>query len=213
MASSTDSAKEWLVRTAANELTGPFTRETLIEKITSGTLTPEDEICRANHYWIYLDERDEVKNQLGIEVPKYRRKKGNRDDDEITETQTERIDASDVGAILSHDQERKAAEQNAEEREAYESFQAAHSDEIPDLGTDVGSESDHTAMLTNRALREFRPAKQNTTRSTPLTHVMGDSVPRPGMERPLFWRVVTLVMVIMAGVLIGWTLSVLQTRN
>jgi hypothetical protein len=43
---------------------------------------------------------------------------------------------------------------------------------------------------------------------------MGDSVPRPGgMERPLFWRVVMLILVIVAGLLIGWTLSVLQTRQ
>jgi hypothetical protein len=169
-------------------------------------LTPEDEICRANHYWIYLDERDEVKSQLGIEMPKHKRKKGGRDEDEITETQTERIDPSAVGAILTEEKNRKD-----EEHEAYEEYRTSH-DGLPEL-SEIDQLSEQTAVMTNRALREYRPAAKSGGLGKPVIHVMGDSVPRPGMERPLFWRVVMLILVIMAGLLIGWTLSVLQTRQ
>jgi hypothetical protein len=74
----------WLIRNRKNEIVGPVTREVLIEKIKTGQLTQEDEVCLANHYWIHLDEREEVHAQLGIEMPRPGRIHG----DEITLTDT-----------------------------------------------------------------------------------------------------------------------------
>lgn len=79
----------WLIRTSTNQISGPFPKAEIISRIQKGELGPEDEVCLANHYWIYLDERDEVLRQLGIELP---RKPGRQqDDEEITETETETL--------------------------------------------------------------------------------------------------------------------------
>src|SRR2546423_915216 len=76
----------WLVRTSMNEILGPLSREALIAQIREGKLGPQDEICKADSYWIYLDERDEVKRQLGIDMP--RSSRGGQDDTE-TEIETD----------------------------------------------------------------------------------------------------------------------------
>lgn len=80
----------WMVRTRKNEILGPFTKETLISQIRNHQVSLEDEICQANHYWIYLDERDEVLKQLGIESP---RPHSPNDEEEVTATETLTVDA------------------------------------------------------------------------------------------------------------------------
>ncbi len=76
--------ESWLVRTAQNQLSGPYARDEIIELISEGALGLQDEICRANHYWIYLHEHEELKEQLGIVMPV-----AVPIDDEATETDTE----------------------------------------------------------------------------------------------------------------------------
>src|SRR4051812_7918927 len=60
---------QWLVRTLQNRISGPFPKARVQEMIQEGALGLQDEICHANHYWIYLHEEEEVKAQLGIDVP------------------------------------------------------------------------------------------------------------------------------------------------
>ena len=50
----------------------------------AGELGPQDEVCEANHYWIYLHETDELVRQLGIQPPR-----SLLAGDEATETQTQ----------------------------------------------------------------------------------------------------------------------------
>lgn len=75
---------QWLIRTTDNWIAGPYTKEQIKEMILSGKLSPQDEICAANHYWISIHERDEIKLQLGIEPPPAL----SPDDEEITENNT-----------------------------------------------------------------------------------------------------------------------------
>jgi hypothetical protein len=59
----------WLIRTSRNEIAGPYTRDRLLDLIRGGSLSFRDEVCRANDYWIGLNELDEVRSKLGSEVP------------------------------------------------------------------------------------------------------------------------------------------------
>ncbi len=77
---------DWLVRTAQNRLTGPISEEDLKKRILAGEYRLEDEICRANSYWIFLHEQEEVKAFLGVDVPRHRVKQ-----EEETETGTSTV--------------------------------------------------------------------------------------------------------------------------
>src|ERR1700751_5995740 len=61
---------QWLIRTAENQITGPFTRSEVCQFIQQGMLQANDEVCRANNYWFYLHEHQEIRAQLGMELPK-----------------------------------------------------------------------------------------------------------------------------------------------
>lgn len=76
---------QWLIRTSDNWIAGPYPEAQIRQMILNGELTYQDEICSANHYWIYLYEREEVMKQLGIEVPI--QGAGAKKDDEVTETE------------------------------------------------------------------------------------------------------------------------------
>ena len=59
----------WLIRTVHNDIAGPYTKARLLDLIREGALTFRDEVCRANDYWIGLNELDEVRAKLGTDVP------------------------------------------------------------------------------------------------------------------------------------------------
>ncbi len=84
-------ADHWLVRTAHNLIAGPYTREQVCTLIRDGQLTHQDEVCHARGYWITLHEREEVKKQLGVDVPHA----AGSTDEEVTETGTEKPDRTD----------------------------------------------------------------------------------------------------------------------
>lgn len=79
-------SNDWLIRTASNEIRGPFPQRMVQKMVLEGELSSQDEICRANHFWIMLHEREEVLAHLGIEPPRQARK---RTGEEITQTDTE----------------------------------------------------------------------------------------------------------------------------
>jgi hypothetical protein len=62
--------EQWLIRTAKNWITGPYSKEQVCKKIQEGSLELQDEVCPSNGYWILLHERKEIFDQLGVEVPR-----------------------------------------------------------------------------------------------------------------------------------------------
>lgn len=81
------SLDQWLVRTSENKLTGPHTREQLVQQMLDGKLGLQDEVCQANSYWFFLHEASEVQTHLGVQMP--RTASAHQGEEEITETQTE----------------------------------------------------------------------------------------------------------------------------
>lgn len=98
---------DWLVRTAENRLIGPISEAQLRERILAGEFRLEDEICRANDYWISLHERDEVRSRLGIDVPLKRARAGQEDE---TETGTRTLTDT---TLPGRDQAEMASAQSA----------------------------------------------------------------------------------------------------
>lgn len=72
---------EWLVRTAENQIAGPYTAQQVREFIAEEKINRHDEICQANAYWIYLHEGDELWDQLNVRLPR------GGEDSEITQTE------------------------------------------------------------------------------------------------------------------------------
>lgn len=94
---------QWLIRTHKNELFGPVSKDEVIAQIRAGKLSSQDEICLANQYWIYLDERSEVAKFLGVNLPELSGPilgDGTQETEEITLTETEN-DESPGGATQS----------------------------------------------------------------------------------------------------------------
>ncbi len=183
---------QWLVRTSGNEIRGPYTQEALIKQIEDGGLGPEDEVCRANHYWIYLDEREEVQAQLGIEAP--RRQLPDEEEgrgDGRTSALTQEI-VYRPGQNLST-----------------ESGPGTDANELPELAGELGENTD---VLHNRALRQFSVRK--AAAGSGITHQRSglSPMPRPfvlgSVERPslLRWIVSLLVACIILFVTLIWVL-------
>jgi hypothetical protein len=82
----------FLVRTKENRISGPFPKEQVVSMVESGKLRELDEVCEANGYWIYLHEREESRNLLGVELP--RRASKEDASEEKTETETETVTAT-----------------------------------------------------------------------------------------------------------------------
>ncbi len=62
--------EQWLVRTEQNVIRGPYSKERIRQMILNSELTFQDEICVANGYWINIHEAQEIRDQLGIELPR-----------------------------------------------------------------------------------------------------------------------------------------------
>ncbi len=80
----------FLIRTKENRIFGPFPKEEVVARIERGELRELDEVCPANGYWIYLHERGESMEMLGIELAHTIESGG----EEITETETETATAT-----------------------------------------------------------------------------------------------------------------------
>ena len=117
---------QWLVRTAQNWIAGPYSKDQVCQMILSGQISLQDEVCLENSYWIYVHERGEIQEQLGIQPPLEPSTEG----DETTETHV----ASPVedGPTDPHFKaESKAVELNS----------------LPEM------ESEHTTVLNTKALK------------------------------------------------------------
>lgn len=81
--------EEWLVRTARGMISRPMSQDELIGLLRQGQLTPQDEICKANSYWIALHETQEVRSQLGVSPQSLLSKEGVPREEDTTETQAQ----------------------------------------------------------------------------------------------------------------------------
>lgn len=201
-----DFRDQWMVRTSQQLLAGPYTKEQVCQLIREGQLGQQDEVCHANRYWIFLHEREEVLEQLGIEPPQ-------KDvaTDEDTQTETVTSTATDTDLVTPANGTR------------VELGEAPELAEIPDHMTE------NTAILTNRALREFQPksaAKKQTSaaptpKSAPVklarphttTHANPVVVSRSArhVEKTLFVRGFVWVLFGVAGLLFYWVFQLLKT--
>jgi hypothetical protein len=175
---------KWLVRTEKNVITGPFSTERVRQLILEGKLAGQDEVCRSNSYWIYLHESDEVLKQLNVRLPSPVPSEGRG---EQTETAIDLRLSLESGA--SH----------------------GPGEGIPDLDANLTEE---TAVLSNRALREFRPRGQDKSapevsesakdffRATVLAHT----------EQPSYWRILAVILTVATTVLLVLMIWLLSTR-
>jgi hypothetical protein len=100
----------YLIRTKENRISGPFTKEVILERMQSGELREMDEVCPADGYWIYLHERDESMKMLGVALAR-----SDEFHEEATETDTETVTATQpvvapyVPAATAHEPATSAA--------------------------------------------------------------------------------------------------------
>lgn len=135
---------QWLIRTVKNVIAGPYSKDQIRQLIQSGQLSLQDEICQANQYWISLYETDEVMRQLGIEIPR-----SMIGEEDITETSTETLThPSDIHRVGSWN---KSSDDDTIE---------IVNEDVPELGASADELTEDTAIITNRALREFQPKKK-----------------------------------------------------
>ncbi len=98
-----ETSSSWLVRTSDNVILGPFTKESICALVRERKINALDEVCHANHFWFFLHEDSEVKQQLGISVPVFNPKKP-RPDEESTQTDTSPGDDQDTDRFASPDE-------------------------------------------------------------------------------------------------------------
>jgi hypothetical protein len=179
---------QWLIRTSDNVITGPVPKEELNRRIQRGDLGPHDEVCEADGYWFYLHEREEVLQQLGIELPKQAQ-------EDVTLTQTE----TDI--------ERTDPELRYYGRPSQAPPEGDLS--LPELAEAPGG-SETTAILTNRALRQYQP-RRPAEKAAPTPSIYPPQI-LGKLERPSFLRVAVVVLALLACILILAVLYVLETR-
>lgn len=173
---------QWLVRTSLNEVVGPMSRDALIAQIREGKLGLQDEVCKANSYWIYLDEAEEVKRQLGIYMPKSAR--GPHEDSTETDlqamTQELHVPASELG---------RGGDSDSEES---------------DGGTKVLSGRGSQRQGDGKKARfDRRGYGAQMGQEQPL--ILGR------VETPSFWRFIVGALIILTGVMVAWVIRYLQT--
>jgi cobalamin biosynthesis Mg chelatase CobN len=152
--------ERWLVRTAQNQIQGPFSKEQLCQKILDGQVSFQDEVCPANGYWFYLHERQYVQEHLGVEVPKEPRKV---DDEETTQVKDLTLTLSpdpheeptdpDLGRIWDMAQKKSRPAKVATEPEPVIS--------APLKSSSAGS----SAILSETALKEIRSHRKTQAAS------------------------------------------------
>jgi hypothetical protein len=61
--------RNWLIRTAQNQILGPVAKTKLLEFIQKGALGLMDEVCSGNGYWFSLKEKDLVEKYIYGDIP------------------------------------------------------------------------------------------------------------------------------------------------
>jgi hypothetical protein len=149
----------WMIRTAENILSGPFTKHQVIQLIQEGKLDLTDEVCGSGHYWVFLHEEAEIKAQLGVDLPQ-----SFFDAEESTQTESDNTPAAHlVRAAQNNPTGPIAAMGTRGARSPTLSDPSADpsvdddDDNVPELSVPADSIEEQASVLSNRAYREFRP--------------------------------------------------------
>jgi hypothetical protein len=228
---------EWLVRTSKNVVVGPFTAAEVKSMIHEGKLGLQDEVCQANHYWFYLNEAQEVKKFLDMDLPAGGLDDSDSDSD-FTETSTEiMIEGS---AVRQKAAEAKLASQPSasvsEDEDVEETDEVENG--LPELEESPDDVEADSAALKNRGLREFRPRRKKMggkVRPLPgpaagIQSLPMHSAPPPSatvtpeqdhfrvevtggrVERPFFWRGIALFLLVIFCFLVAAVIFVIKQR-
>jgi len=155
----------WMIRTAENILSGPFTKDQVIQLIQEGKLDLTDEVCGSGHYWVFLHEEVEIKTQLGIDLPQ-----SFFDAEESTQTESDNTPAAHLVRTAQNNPTGPIAAMGTRgARSPTLSPQAPphagdpsspnsdDDDNVPELSVPADSIEEQASVLSNRAYREFRP--------------------------------------------------------
>lgn len=221
-----EASELWLVRTQSNWIAGPYSKDQVVKMVQTGELGLQDEVCRSNSYWIHLHEREELKEQLGVEVPRAPRKHG----EEVTETQTE----TQTGSQSNLSEERTDPELRVSAQSALTA-----AEDLPELSGDL---TENTAILTNRRLRMLDPnptqsqqpkAASSSAVSQAVSQTSSVAPPKPArasilplgeklaqlnahvvapaVERPSLFRNLSWLLVVLAALLAYAAVRLLKT--
>lgn len=158
------SPDQWLIRTSTNRISRPLTRQQVCELIEKGQLHSNDEVCHANHYWFYLNEHEEIKNQLGIQMTK----ELFRGAEEETETATE-FELEDTDPELGTTLHKASLDRNQE-------YVFDRNDEIPDSEAPDITRIASMGVATSKSAATVKP--EIGAQKSPLTPQ------RQGVQRP-----------------------------
>ena len=197
----------WLIRTVRNVIAGPYESDQVRQLIREGRLDLEDEICPASGYWISLHEREEIRSQLGIEVPK----SNDSSDEEITETQTVNYTealhgphptaASQPPAKQEHEEFPKPM--SAEElNEMFPELVGGDDVQTSVIDTSASGSGPGTSPLRVRAGGQrvvVQSAEKNLER--PQVSLVLSSIERPSIWRGLIWFLLFAILVVVFAVL------------
>jgi hypothetical protein len=62
--------QQWLIRSEKREIFGPYSREELQSMVRTGKWNARDEIALSGERWIFIQDAEELKKQLGVEAPR-----------------------------------------------------------------------------------------------------------------------------------------------
>jgi hypothetical protein len=178
------STPQWLVRTSQNLIAGPYSRDQVRQMILSGQLRAQDEVCRSNHYWIQLHEREEVSSELG----------------------------ADLLAHLALESDEEATLTRTDPAVTLRSSESEHSldAQIPDLPDLTEYEEPQTSVLTLPKLE--RPPSPPEPRLTPSPRLYPDTRGErvSAIEPPSLWRWIIGALVFGCVLLLFYLLKRLQ---
>ncbi|MFL5814686.1 MAG: hypothetical protein ACJ763_14020, partial [Bdellovibrionia bacterium] len=147
------------------------------------------EVCKANSYWIYLDEADEVKSQLGIEMPK-----SGKNHEESTETDLQAMTQELHLPVTKKDS-------SSSQDDEFEAFDALEEDGQED-GTKVFSTRSAQRSEGKASRFDRRAYGEQMGQSRPL--VLGR------VEGPSIWRFVVVGLIILTGIMVAVVIRYLQ---
>jgi hypothetical protein len=152
----------WMIRTAENILSGPFTKDQVIQLIQEGKLDLTDEVCGSGHYWVFLHEEAEIKTQLGVDLPQ-----SFFDAEESTQTESDNTPAAHLvktaqnnptGPIAAMGTRGARSPTLSPQTPSHTGAPSADDDDnVPELSVPADSIEEQASVLSNRAYREFRP--------------------------------------------------------
>lgn len=192
---------QWLIRTAENQITGPFTRHEVCQFIQQGKLQANDEVCQANTYWFFLHEHEEIRKQLGIDLPKELYLQA--EDSTQTQTDTEIVDATDpelqIGSTQISSMTTLGSIRTARNKET----QA-----VPELAQPLDEVGENTAVMSNRAYRDYR----QPVASTPSPVLAPVPVVRGGVDKSRLVKFFMYFMITGAMAILIFVIKLLHDR-